>query len=125
MTVKGKVPSLTQIVDEDGFLLQPDTWDKKVARTLSRREVSGNLTPDHWKVIECVRQYYHEFGTIPPVRLVVRSTGFSLSCIHELFPNGYAKGVCKVAGIPSHAVKVGPMLPIHHSKQSTKEVRSR
>ena len=125
MIAKQKTSSATRIVDEEGFLLPSGTWTKGIAQTLSQGEVPGSLTPDHWKVIDCVRQYYLESGTIPPVRLVVRSTGFSLSCIHELFPNGYAKGVCKVAGIPSHAVKVGPMLPIHHSKQSTKEVRSR
>ena len=114
MTAKRKTPSVIQIVDEEGFLLQSETWNKKVARTLARKEVSGSLTPDHWKVIDCVRKYYIESGTIPPVRLVVRSTGFSLACIHELFPNGYAKGVCKVAGIPRNTVSVAPMPNVHY-----------
>ncbi len=125
MTTRRKIPAATQGMDEDGFLLQPGTWTKRVAQTLARGEVHEGLTPDHWKVIDCVRQYYLESGTIPPVRLIVRRTGFSLRCIHELFPHGYAKGICKVAGIPRDAVKVGPMLPVHVSKQSTKEVRSR
>jgi len=100
-------------MDEEGFLLQPETWNKKVAQTLAHGEVPDNLTPDHWKVIDCVREYYLESGTIPPVRLVVRRTGFSLSCIHELFPHGYARGVCKVAGIPRNTIKVAPMLNSH------------
>jgi len=108
----------TQEMDEEGFLLQPETWTKKVARTLARGEVYEGLTQDHWKIIDCVRQYYLEFETIPPIRLVVRRTGFSLVCIHELFPNGYAKGVCKVAGIPRNTVRVAPMSPVHRGKSN-------
>ncbi|MFC1966022.1 TusE/DsrC/DsvC family sulfur relay protein [Chloroflexota bacterium] len=109
MTIQRKTPVGTQGMDEEGFLLQPETWTKKVARSLARGEVAKNLTPDHWKVIDCVRQYYIESGTIPPVRLVVRSTGFSLRCIHELFPSGYEKGVCKVAGIDIKTLRAAPM----------------
>ena len=114
MTKRQKTHAATQGMDEEGFLLQPETWTKKVALSLARGEVNKILTPDHWKVIDCVRQYYIEFETIPPIRLVVRRTGFSLTCIHELFPNGYAKGVCKVAGIPRNTVRIAPMLHGHH-----------
>ena len=114
MTKQQKTLTATQGMDEEGFLLQPETWTKKVARTLAQEQVPDGLTRDHWKVIDCVRQYYLESGTTPPARLVVRRTGFSLQCIHELFPNGYAKGVCKVAGIPRNTVRVAPMLHTHH-----------
>ena len=117
MTVKRKNSKVVQIVDEEGFLRLSEKWNKSIARSLARGEVSGNLTPDHWKITDFVRQHYLESGTIPPVRLVVRRTGFSLACIHELFPNGYAKGICKVAGIPGHTVKFAPMLPVPKNKQ--------
>jgi len=107
--------NIAPIVDEDGFWLQPETWTKDLARELAGKDVPGGLTVDHWKVIDCVRQYYLEFGTIPPVRLVVRSAGFSLRRIHELFPQGYAKGVCKIAGIPQHTIRVAPMPQVHRS----------
>ena len=93
-----------QYVDEDGFLLQLKTWTKNVAQTLAQDEVSGDLTEDHWKIIAFLRQYYLEFDTIPPVRTLVRQTGFSLRRIHELFPDGFYRGACKVAGIPKHRV---------------------
>ena len=114
MTAKQKTPTPAQIVDEEGFLLQPETWTKRVARTLAQGEVYEGLTQDHWKIIDCVRQYYLEFGTIPPIRLVVRRSGFSLRCIHELFPNGYAKGVCKVAGIDLKTLRAAPMRHVKH-----------
>ena len=113
MTKKQKTPTIAPIMDEEGFLLQAKTWTKKVACTLAQGQVLEDLTEHHWKVIDCVRQYYFEFGTIPPVRLVVRRTKSSLRLIHELFPYGYAKGVCKVSGIPQNTVKVAPMLSTH------------
>jgi len=114
MTTQRKIPANAQGIDAEGFLLQPETWTKKVARFLAQGEVPKTLTPDHWKVIDCVRRYYLEYGSIPPVRLIVRGTGFSLACIHELFPNGYAKGICKVAGIPRYTVRIAPMLHVHY-----------
>ncbi|MFC1977213.1 TusE/DsrC/DsvC family sulfur relay protein [Chloroflexota bacterium] len=105
MTKQQKTPIVAQLVDEEGFLLQPETWTKRVALTLAQGEVYEGLTQDHWKIVDCVRQYYLEFETIPPIRLVIRRTGFSLACIHQLFPNGYAKGVCKVAGIPGITIR--------------------
>jgi tRNA 2-thiouridine synthesizing protein E len=116
MVIERKAQPITQIVDGEGFLLQPDIWDKEVALDLSRGEVYGSLTPDHWKVIDCVRQYHRRFGTGPSDRLVARSIGFSVPCIRPLFPNGYAKGVCKVAGIPRQALKVGATVPTHRIK---------
>ena len=51
-----KTLTATQGIDEEGKVrLQPITWTKKVARSLARGEVPKILTPDHWKVIGCVR----------------------------------------------------------------------
>ena len=91
-------------VDEEGFLLHPKAWTEDVAQALTRGEIIGDLTEAHWKVIDCLRQYYLEFDTVPPVRLLVRQTGLSLRRIHKLFPNGVNQGACKVAGIPRHRV---------------------
>ena len=104
MTKQRKAQTDTQVVNGEGFLLRPETWAKDVAQTLARGEVSGDLTEEHWKIIDCLRQYYLEFETVPPVRMLVRQTGFSLRRIHELFPNGINKGACRVAGIPRHKV---------------------
>lgn len=105
MVRQQEILTATQNVDEEGFLLQLETWTKGVAQTLAQGEVTGDLTEEHWKLIDCVRQYYLEFETIPPVRMLVRRTGLPLRQIYELFPNGYAKGICKVAGIPGHILK--------------------
>jgi len=87
-------------VDRAGFLLKPESWTRDIAGVMAK----GDLTDDHWKIIDCLRQYYLEFDTIPPVRLMVRQTGLTLKRIHKLFPNGINQGACKVAGIPQHRV---------------------
>jgi len=114
MMAQQKTTAYKQEMDKEGFLLQPETWNKNVAQSLAQGEVHKNLTLDHWKIINYVRQYYLEFGVIPRIRLVVRNTGFSFPCIHELFPNGYTKGVCKIAGIPRNKVTVTPKRNVRH-----------
>lgn len=88
-------------LDEYGFMLHPEKWSKKVAQLLAQEEAIGDLNEDHWRVIYYLRQYYSEFGIVPPVRMLERGSGFSLRHIYELFPNGLLKGVCRVAGMHS------------------------
>ncbi|MBO8168689.1 MAG: TusE/DsrC/DsvC family sulfur relay protein [Thermoanaerobacteraceae bacterium] len=94
--VNGKVIE----VDEDGFITDPDLWDEAVAEYLAKTEEVEELTEDHWKVINYLRDYYKQYGIAPMVRKVTKETGFSLKEIYELFPSGPAKGACKIAGLP-------------------------
>ncbi|AEF95495.1 sulfur relay protein, TusE/DsrC/DsvC family [Desulfotomaculum nigrificans CO-1-SRB] len=87
-------------VDEDGFLLNPDTWNEEVAKYFAKEEGIDELTEDHWKVIKYLRDYFFQFGIAPMVRKLCKDTGFSLKGIYELFPTGPAKGACKLAGLP-------------------------
>ena len=58
------------------------------------------LTENHWKVINYLRNYYTQFGIAPMIRKLCKETGFKLNEIYELFPSGPAKGACKLAGLP-------------------------
>ena len=87
-------------VDEDGFILQPETWDENVATDLAKMEGVETMGGDHWKLVNCIRDYYQRFGIAPMVRKVCKDTDFKLKYIYELFPSGPAKGACKVAGLP-------------------------
>jgi TusE/DsrC/DsvC family sulfur relay protein len=94
---KGEVSLL---VDEDGFMQVPEAWDKLVAAALATTEGVDDLTDDHWKVVDFLRNYYIEFGVAPMIRKLCKETGFNLKSIYTLFPSGPAKGACKVAGLP-------------------------
>ena len=87
-------------VDEDGFIQEPDCWDKAVAMAIAKTEEVSELTEDHWKVINYLRDYYQQFGIAPMIRKLCKETGFQLKYIYELFPSGPAKGACKIAGLP-------------------------
>jgi tRNA 2-thiouridine synthesizing protein E len=87
-------------VDEDGFMQEPDRWDKDVAAALGTTEGVDDLTEDHWKVVDYLRNYYLQFGVAPMIRKLCKETGYDLKRIYELFPSGPAKGACKVAGLP-------------------------
>jgi tRNA 2-thiouridine synthesizing protein E len=86
-------------VDEDGFMLEPDQWNKEVAAALATTEAVEELTEEHWKVMNYLRDYYLEFGVAPMIRKLCKETGFPLKKIYELFPSGPAKGACKLAGL--------------------------
>jgi tRNA 2-thiouridine synthesizing protein E len=87
-------------IDEDGFIQDPSAWDEDVAKSLAETEAVMEMTDDHWKVVNYLREYYLEFNMAPMIRMLCKSTGFKLKEIYELFPSGPAKGACKVAGLP-------------------------
>ncbi len=87
-------------VDEDGFLEDPSIWSEEIAAALAKTEEVPELTEDHWKVVNYLRDYYQEFGIAPMIRKLCKQTGFKLKEIYSLFPTGPAKGACKIAGLP-------------------------
>lgn len=87
-------------IDEDGFIQTPDLWNEAVAKDLAKTEHVEEMTDEHWKVVNMLRNYYLQFSVAPMVRKVCKETGFTLQKIYELFPSGPAKGACKVAGLP-------------------------
>ena len=87
-------------IDEDGFIQEPEKWNEAVAAELGKTEGVDDLTDEHWKVVNFLREYYLEYGVAPMIRKLCKSTGFKLNKIYELFPSGPAKGACKIAGLP-------------------------
>ncbi len=87
-------------VDEDGFMQEPDQWNEVVAKALATTEGVDDMTEEHWKLVNYLREYYKKFGIAPMIRKLCKETGFPLKKVYELFPSGPAKGACKVAGLP-------------------------
>lgn len=87
-------------LDEDGFLEDAAEWNEEVAKVLALNEEVEELTEEHWKVINYLRDYYDQYGVSPMVRKLIKDTGFDNKKIYELFPAGPGKGACKIAGLP-------------------------
>lgn len=96
ITLKGR----EFVVDEDGFLEDPDIWNEEVATCFAETEGIDELTEEHWKVINYLNGYYKQYGIAPMIRKLCKDTGYDLKKIYELFPSGPAKGACKLAGLP-------------------------
>lgn len=94
--VKGKQVE----VDEDGFLEDPEVWNEDIVQAFAKLEDVSELTENHWKVINYLRNYYKQFGIAPMIRKLCKDTGFTLKEIYDMFPSGPAKGACKLAGLP-------------------------
>ena len=87
-------------IDEDGFIQESEKWNQALAEDLAKTENVSPMSEDHWKLVNYLRDYFLKFGIAPPIRMVVKQTGFDLKRIYQLFPSGPAKGACKVAGLP-------------------------
>jgi len=92
--------------DEEGYLVNPDDWTEAIATELAQEEGLA-LSADHWVSIAYMRTYLAEHGVTPDIRHVAKHLATHLGCdkkkgkarLFELFPYGYVKQACKVAGM--------------------------
>jgi len=61
--------------------------------------IFGGLTEDHWKVVRYLRDKFLTEKTVPVVVTACAENKLRLSRLRELFPTGYHRGACKIAGI--------------------------
>lgn len=87
-------------IDEDGFLIDTKEWCPEFAMEVAKEEGVDELTDEHWKIINYLRDYYLNYDSCPPIRMLVKNTGTELKRIYKLFPTGPAKGACRMAGAP-------------------------
>ncbi len=87
-------------IDEDGFIQEPEKWNQAIAEDLAKVEQAYPMSEEHWKIVNYLRDYYLKYEIAPPIRMLVKQTGFDLKKIYQLFPSGPAKGACKIAGLP-------------------------
>lgn len=87
-------------VDPLGFLLDPGQWDEDFAVGMAAMlQMSPELTGEHWNVIYSIRSAFTKTGFIPPVYQICRTNGLRLPELRTLFPAGYWRGACKLAGV--------------------------
>lgn len=102
MKVNGEVIEL----DNEGYLINPNQWNRDVAIELSREE-NLELNEEHWLVLGLMRDYYKENGVAPDVRHIFKQLGVDLDIkkkeakakLFSLFPYGYVQQACKISGM--------------------------
>ncbi len=85
--------------DEEGFMENPDDWNKDVATALAQEIGIDPLTDRHWQVIEFCRNDFKSQGDSPTLRRITTQAGISTKEIYQLFPKGPAKKVAYVSGL--------------------------
>jgi len=93
-------PGRTYTLDSYGFLDPPEQWDKRFAEGMARMQgIYGGLTPKHWDFIHYLRKKFIAEKTVPVVVLACADNNLKLSDLRFLFPTGYHRGACRIAGI--------------------------
>jgi tRNA 2-thiouridine synthesizing protein E len=87
-----------------GFLEDFEQWDKQFAHLIvAEWGFPTGLGDKHWDVVDFLRKYYRAARDIPTVYETCREFDLTLSDLRELFPEGYRRGACRVAGLPFFA----------------------
>lgn len=92
--------------DAEGYLFDPENWTEDLAEAIAREENIG-LTDEHWIVLRFVRDYYADHLITPDIRHaaahLAQANGTDAKAakrrMFELFPYGYVKQTCKIAGM--------------------------
>lgn len=87
-------------VDSGGFLFDYEHWDENFAEGMaSEVNIPNGLSEEHWRVIRFIRDSFEQTGVCPLVYQTCKSNGLLSKDLKRLFPTGYLRGACKLAGI--------------------------
>jgi len=89
----------TYEVDDQGCLLEPTNWDQNFAEGMARECEIPVLSNEHWDVIRFIRETFAKTGICPTIFAVCKANGLRPQEMQKLFPTGFHRGACRVAGI--------------------------
>lgn len=98
-------------VDLKGFLMEANQWNENFAEGMAPQlSIKQGLTKEHWDVIHSIIEGFRKTGICPTVYETCKTNGLRLQELRRLFPTGYLRGACKLAGISSEVGKIGSVL---------------
>lgn len=92
--------------DAEGYLVNPADWDESMAKELAGEE-SVETNETFWSAMNFIRDYHAEHDINPDVRHLISYLAVENECskreakklVFGLFPYGYVKQACKIAGM--------------------------
>jgi tRNA 2-thiouridine synthesizing protein E len=118
---KGKVYEL----DADGFLLNPKKWDPDLAEGLALElGMHSGLTREHYDVIHFIRREIDRTGKCPNLFETCQANNLQRAELKRLFPHGYMRSACKLAGVSYKEAYLGANY-LEHSAKALHEVVQR
>ena len=91
-------------INSQGFLEDFHQWNERFAELVSSEwTLPDGLTPKHWEIVHFLRNYYQAMNNIPTIHEVCEAHSLDLHDLKNLFPGGYRRGACRIAGLPFFA----------------------
>jgi len=88
-------------VDNDGFLVNMEDWNEKVACGLAERE-GQKLPKENMAILHFMREYYKKFSAFPILNYVCKNIHQPRECVREKFIDPMR--AWKIAGLPKPGV---------------------
>lgn len=88
-------------IDTEGYLVNFDDWNDRVACALAEREGISKecpLTSEKLDILRFIRNHYKRYNSIPIVRSVCKNVHQPKECQLEQFPDPVT--AAKIAGLP-------------------------
>ncbi|GAB4513167.1 MAG: TusE/DsrC/DsvC family sulfur relay protein [Sulfuricaulis sp.] len=99
--------------DPAGNLLGLGDWSEDIARKVAK-ELKIELKPDHWEVINFLRDFYRQHGQVLHARTVLQALEERFAkkggrkYLYLLFPGGAVTQGSRIAGLPVPKDSVDP-----------------
>jgi protease I len=96
------VPAMVNAkLDEEGFLLNTDTWDEGTALWLAKQQGFDGLSEVQWQVILALREHYQRHHSVPGFRHICEAAHQDdVYCLERHFDNDGTKA-WRIAGLPN------------------------
>lgn len=95
-------------VNSNNYLLDFNNWDSNFAEGMALQlNMPHGLTKEHWDIIHFIHNTFKQTGRSPLVYETCQMCGFRLKELRKLFPTGYLRGACKLAGMSSKIGRLG------------------
>jgi tRNA 2-thiouridine synthesizing protein E len=85
--------------DGDGYLADRDRWTPEIARAMAEAD-NVELDDRQWDQILKAREYYDEFGVVPPIRKFAKHIGADQKEMFKIWMTGPMKPITKYGGLP-------------------------
>lgn len=85
--------------DGDGYLVDMGKWTPEIAKAMALAD-GIDLTDEKWAQVLKAREFYDEFGTVPPIRKFAKYLGKDQKELFSMWMTGPMKPITKYGGLP-------------------------
>mgnify|MGYP000014480175 CR=1 FL=1 len=98
-TLLTDVQSANLNFDEDGFLIDPECWNRQTAQQIADLNGIQNLALHHFQIVHFIRDYYFELGSFAAPHRICSELDIEKDDMKQFF--GSCLNVWKIAGLPN------------------------